>query len=161
MEPVELVEFLREEMASFQNSFGELSAFSFKTDLEQVKIEADRNRLSQVLSNLITNAVHYSPQGGTIELWLTPAPSPKSPAPQPNQESILPQAVMVIVNDQGIGVTPNERERIFERTVRGRGSDLAAGSGLGLYISREIITRHGGHIWVEGRESQGASFRFT
>jgi signal transduction histidine kinase len=161
MEPVELVEFLREELASFQSSFGELATFSFKTDIEQLTIEADRNRLSQVLSNLVTNAVRYSPQGGKIELWLTPPPPPQTPASQTNQENLLPQAAMVIVNDQGIGVAPNERERIFERTVRGRGSDLAAGSGLGLYISREIITRHGGNIWVEGREDQGASFRFT
>ncbi len=161
MEPIELVEFLRDEVASFQSAFGEHSTFSFKTDFEQVTIEADRNRLSQVLTNLVTNAVHYSPQGGMVEIWLTQAPASQPPAPPSNQANVLPQAVMIVVNDQGIGVAPNERERIFERTVRGRGSSLVAGSGLGLYISREIITRHGGSIWVEGRESQGASFRFT
>lgn len=161
MEPIELVEFLRDEVASFQNAFGEHSTFTFNTDFEQVTIEADRNRLSQVLTNLVTNAVHYSPQGGTVEIWLTQAPASQPPTTPSNQANVLPQAVMIIVNDQGIGVAPSERERIFERTVRGRGSTLVSGSGLGLYISREIITLHGGHIWVEGREGQGASFRFT
>lgn len=56
------------------------------------------------------------------------------------------QAVMVTVNDQGIEISPEERERIFERSFRGRGALFASGSSLGLYISREIFERHGGRL---------------
>ena len=163
LEPVELVEFLREEVAAFQAAFDSHFVFTFQSDFEQMTIEADRNRLSQVLANLVTNAVRYSPQGGTIELLLTHPPAADHPAflAQHAASSTLPQSMLLVVNDEGIGVAPGEREHIFERTVRGRGAKLAPGSGLGLYISREIIKRHGGHIWVEGRDGQGASFRFT
>ena len=68
---------------------------------------------------------------------------------------------MITINDQGIGIDPDERERIFERSFRGRGAMFASGSGLGLYISREIIERHGGRLWADSREGQGSSFSFT
>jgi signal transduction histidine kinase len=161
---VDLVELLQEEFSTLQETAGEKHAITLQRDFDQVVVEADRNRLSQVLTNLLTNAMRYSPQGGTIEVTLSGVPSETSslaPAHEPAEPGQVPQAVMVTVNDQGIGIPPDERERIFERAFRGRGARFAAGSGLGLYISREIIERHGGRLWAEPRKAQGSSFRFT
>lgn len=164
MEPVELVELLQEEVSTLQETSGEKHPITFQSDIAQVFVEADQYRLNQVLSNLLINAIRYSPQGGTIEVTLSGVPAeanPPAPANEPAEQGQLPQTVMISVNDQGIGIPPDERERIFERSFRGRGSMYAAGSGLGLYISREIIERHGGRLWVESQQGQGSSFRFT
>jgi|GEM_PF-829595 len=164
MEPVDLVELLQEEISTLQETSGEKYQITFHRTFNQIIVEADRNRLIQVLSNLLTNAIRYSPQGGAIEVTLSQAPSEASGAFHmggQSQQRSFPQAALVMVNDQGIGILPGEREHIFERSFRGRGALYASGSGLGLYISREIIERHGGYLWVEAREEQGSSFRFT
>lgn len=164
VEPVELVELLQEELSVQQETSGEQYPMSFQSDFKHITVEADRNRLSQVVTNLLINAIRYSPQGGNIEVKLTQAPSEPATTSAEQEgapSASFPQTVMVIVNDQGIGILPSERERIFERSFRGRGARFASGSGLGLYISREIIERHGGRLWVESRTDQGSSFRFT
>jgi signal transduction histidine kinase len=68
---------------------------------------------------------------------------------------------MVTVKDQGEGISLFDQDHIFERFYRGAGAQIATGSGLGLYICREIITLHGGILWVESHLDQGASFHFT
>ncbi len=164
VEPVELVELLQEELSVQQETSGEQYPMSFQSDFKHITVEADRNRLSQVVTNLLINAIRYSPQGGSIEVILTqapPEPATTSAEQEGTPSASFPQTVMVVVNDQGIGVLPGERERIFERSFRGRGARFASGSGLGLYISREIIERHGGRLWVEPHAGQGSSFRFT
>ena len=117
----------------------------FPPDLAPVP--ADEERLRQVLSNLIGNAVKYSPQGGTIWVgahvhndWLT-----------------------VYVADQGVGIPVEEQERIFEPFYRGKGevSRNTAGAGLGLYLCRAIVEAHGGRIWVESQPGKGSIFAFT
>jgi signal transduction histidine kinase len=163
LEPVDLVELLEEELQVVQESAAQ-HPITFQHALDQAIVEADRNRLSQVLTNLLTNAIRYSPQGGAIEVILSATPSepgPSAPAKWATGPEPATQAVLVCVNDKGIGIAPGERERIFERAFRGRGAQYASGSGLGLYISREIIERHGGHLWAEPRAPQGASFCFT
>ena len=164
MEPVDLVELLQEEIEVLQESAGQQHPIIFQSDLEQVVVEADRNRLSQVLTNVLTNAMRYSPGGGAIEVILSAAPAGSGASAQETGsagQGSPPQAVLLRVNDEGIGIPPEERERIFERAFRGRGAQYAAGSGLGLYISREIIERHGGQLWAEPHEPQGSSFCFT
>lgn len=110
-------------------------------------VPADEERLRQVLSNLINNAIKYSPKGGTIWVgahvhkdWLT-----------------------VYVADQGVGIPLEEQERIFEPFYRGKGemSQNAAGAGLGLYLCRAIVEAHGGRIWVESQPGKGSIFAFT
>lgn len=164
MEPVDLVELLQEEIEVLQESAGQQHPIIFQSDLEQVVVEADRNRLSQVLTNVLTNAMRYSPGGGAIEVILSAAPAGSDASAQETGsvgQGVPPQAVLLRVNDEGIGIPPEEREHIFERAFRGRGAQYAAGSGLGLYISREIIERHGGRLWAEPHEPQGSSFCFT
>jgi signal transduction histidine kinase len=109
-------------------------------------VAADRDKLRQVLVNLTENAIKYSPDGGHIEVRIDRAA----------------EAMRFSVRDQGIGIAPEEQARIFERfhrldpnMTRGVG-----GTGLGLYICRELVQRMGGRIWVTSREGSGSTFSF-
>ena len=95
----------------------------------------DPVRIEQVITNLVTNAVKYSPNGGDIEIELVELP----PTGQ----------IKLSVRDQGIGIELEHRERIFERFYQARPEDRTAGVGLGLYISRQIVELHGGTIEVD------------
>ena len=109
-------------------------------------VAADPDKLRQVLVNLTENAIKYSPNGGRIEVRV---------------DRIGP-AVRFSVRDEGIGIAPEEQTRVFERfhrldpnMTRGVG-----GTGLGLYICRELVQHMGGRIWVTSREGRGSTFSF-
>jgi signal transduction histidine kinase len=109
-------------------------------------VQADPDRLRQVLMNLMENAIKYSPDGGRIELRIEP------------HDSI----VRFSVSDEGIGIPLDAQAYIFERFHRAdpnmtRG---VGGTGLGLYIAREIIEHMDGRIWVNSREGEGSTFAF-
>jgi PAS domain S-box-containing protein len=107
-------------------------------------IAADPDKARQVLTNLVDNAVKYSPDGGKVRLEITP------------DGPVLRFAV----SDEGLGVPPSEHRRIFEKFYR-LDPDLTrgvGGTGLGLYISRELLERMGGRIWVESSGSGGSRF---
>ncbi|MCX6021480.1 MAG: ATP-binding protein, partial [Chloroflexi bacterium] len=113
-------------------------------------VEADLDRLKQVVGNLIDNAVRYSPAESPVEVRLRLA----APAGQPRRARIT-------VSDGGMGIEPSELEQIFDRFFRSSRPRAArpAGMGLGLYISREIATQHGGRIWAESAGAgKGSSF---
>ncbi|MDX9954667.1 MAG: ATP-binding protein, partial [Anaerolineae bacterium] len=105
-------------------------------------IDGDPRRLEQVLDNLISNAVKYSPQGGAVRIT----------------GSMMPAQVLIAVQDNGVGVPWGEQERIFERFYRVEGPETRAvsGTGLGLYLTRAIVQAHGGRIWVESTPGHGA-----
>ncbi len=107
-------------------------------------IEGDSGRLSQVVYNLLANAIKYSPHGGQIEIWLDR---------QPAQASI-------IVRDEGIGIPPEALPHLFERFYRAPNVDPRAisGMGLGLFIIQEIVTQHGGTVTVTSQEGKGSTF---
>ena len=107
------------------------------------KIDADRHRLSQVLSNLLGNAIKFTPEGGTVTLCARP------------RDGVL----SVTIADTGRGIAPEDVAHIFARYWRPKGSE-AEGTGLGLYIARGIVEAHGGRVWVES-SPQGATFVFT
>ena len=109
-------------------------------------IEADRVRLEQVFSNLLDNAIKFTPAGGSITI----------------SGEDRGAEVRLRVADTGIGVPPQERERIFDRfyQVDSGSTRHYRGTGLGLTICKHIIEQHQGHIWVEGEEGQGAIFVF-
>jgi PAS domain S-box-containing protein len=105
---------------------------------------ADEDKLRQVLVNLLDNAVKYSPDGGEVKVELGSTPG----------------LVTLTVRDAGLGIPPNEQERIFEKFYRldpGQTRGVG-GSGLGLYISRELVSRMGGRLSVRSRPGEGASF---
>ncbi len=131
-----------------------LVTFSHKHRLEYsidpglVYIKGDEQKIRQVLHNIVANAVKYSPQGGIIELTIAEHP-----------ESMI----LVSVRDEGIGIPSEKQEVIFRKFGRIESEDTRGikGSGLGLWISREIIRAHGGEIWFESEPGNGTRFFFT
>jgi signal transduction histidine kinase len=116
-------------------------AISVRRESENV-VTADRDHLEQVLNNLVTNAIKYSPKGGSITIDVRPDDG----------------GVRLSVTDEGIGIPAKELEAIFGLFYRSpdRAARDAAGMGLGLYISKEIVVRHGGRIWAESAGTKGS-----
>lgn len=112
-------------------------------------IDADPERVLQVLRQLLDNAAKYSPNGGMIVL----------------QGKVAEGRVIVSVADEGVGIDPEDLHHLFERFFRAksdsRGRHRIIGTGLGLPISRAIVEAHGGRIWAESQPGQGSSFCFT
>jgi PAS domain S-box-containing protein len=111
--------------------------------------DIDQGRIEQVLTNLVGNAIKYSPQGGPviINIW----------------EDAVAQAVKISVQDSGIGIPKHQHAQIFGRFMRAENA-LAwgiSGAGLGLYLCRELIERHEGHLWFESEEGVGSTFFLT
>jgi PAS domain S-box-containing protein len=119
---------------------------TINTNGELPQVAADLDKVRQVLVNLVENAIKYSPDGGRVEVGA----------------DTHDDFVRFHVRDEGLGVSPDEQERIFEKFYRAdpqmtRG---VGGTGLGLYICRELIDRMGGRIWVEPNEEKGSTFFF-
>jgi len=108
---------------------------------------ADHDRIGQVITNLLTNAIKYSPNSEKVILEL----------------SADLDSVSVSIHDFGIGISEEEQQYVFERFYREKrnGQETFPGLGLGLYISSEIIKRHNGRIWVTSKENKGSKFTFT
>lgn len=104
------------------------------------EVWADVTLMDQVLTNLLENAAKFSPEGSRIEVFATR----------------WQNGVQVRIVDQGPGIPPDQRERVFEPFVRGAGQD-GGGAGLGLSIAREIVMAHGGRIWIEGAPGGGTA----
>jgi two-component system, OmpR family, phosphate regulon sensor histidine kinase PhoR len=109
-------------------------------------IASDRDRVRQVLTNLLENAMKYSPQGGRIEVGV----------------SANGQMVRFYVRDEGLGIPSQEQTRIFDKFYRldPQMTGGVGGTGLGLYICNELVQRMGGRIWVESDEESGSIFLF-
>ena len=106
----------------------------------------DEERTVQVFNNLISNAIKYSPAGGEIEIGLRYQPERSN-------------EVLIWVKDHGIGIAANEVQNIFKRFHRASNLDRSlSGFGIGLYLVKEVVMRHGGRVWVESTEGQGATF---
>lgn len=108
-------------------------------------VPGDPVLLEQVFLNLLENAVKYTPAGSPIEISAT-------------SEGHL---VRVAIADRGPGIAPGESDRVFEKFYRSAGAPPGGGVGLGLTISRGIVSAHGGRIWAENRSGGGAVFQFT
>lgn len=120
-------------------------AVNVPSDLPPVK--GDEVRLHQVFNNLLCNAIKFSPKGGTISLGA-----------QQNKD-----AVVVWVQDEGIGIPPEMLEKIFDRFYRVDSTDSrrTGGTGLGLALVKEIVTAHGGGVWVESEVGKGSTFHVS
>lgn len=112
----------------------------------------DEDRITQVLSNLLNNAIKYSQSGSKIEVGLRPV--------RPSSGKL--REVEIWVRDQGIGIAANELPLVFNRFYRASNLDRSlSGFGIGLFLVKEIITRHSGRIRVESVEGQGSTFFIT
>jgi signal transduction histidine kinase len=120
----------------------------FVVDPAAAMVNADPDRTLQVLNELVSNAIKFSPPETTIRLSTKP---------------VGEDEVCLIVEDQGRGIAPEKLERIFDRFQQGDASDSRAlgGTGLGLALCRSIVEQHGGRIWVESNAGQGSRFLFT
>lgn len=118
-------------------------------------VMADRDRLVQVLTNLLGNAQKFTPSGGKVSLAARLTKGDGTPA--------KPDMVLVSVTDSGIGIAPENHRRIFDKfgQIGDTLKDRPKGTGLGLPISKEIIEHYGGHIWVESELGKGSTFLFT
>jgi PAS domain S-box-containing protein len=144
---VDINEVLTEAMARAGTAVA--SPVEFKADLDPRLpiVVGDRDRLIQVVSNLVNNAVKYSPDGGTVTL------STRSEGGY----------ALVSVADTGLGIPPDEIGHVFERfrRVRSGAAQSIPGTGLGLTIVKQIVEMHGGKIWVESAVGHGSAFHFT
>ncbi|MGD9375676.1 MAG: ATP-binding protein [Anaerolineae bacterium] len=133
-----------------------IDGFRTQTDVHDFELDFDPNfplvwadpqRLREVLNNLVSNAVKYSPSGGTV--WIG--------------GRVDRAGVTVYVADQGIGIPAEEQERIFDRFHRVDSSLRrdTEGTGLGLYLVKAIVEAHGGRVWVESAPGRGSIFMFT
>jgi signal transduction histidine kinase len=107
-----------------------------------VRVQADADKLKQIVINLVDNAVKFSPPQSRVDI----------------RAETNGQAVKILVKDQGPGVAPEDRPHLFERYYRGQGAQAAAGSGLGLAIAKNLARLHGGDVTLQSGTSQGSIF---
>lgn len=137
-----------ERLASLAEREGIALSVDIPDDLPSVL--ADAERMQRVVSNLVHNAIKFTPSGGSIHL-------------SAYVERVPETAVVIQVQDSGVGVPRQDQERIFERFYK---SDRArtrhtGGTGLGLAIAKHMVEAHGGRIWMTGKEGKGSTFYFT
>ncbi|AGK56168.1 cell wall metabolism sensor histidine kinase WalK [Bacillus sp. 1NLA3E] len=121
--------------------------FNRKLPKHDIFIEMDEDKLTQVLDNIISNALKYSPEGGHVSFTME------------EQED----QIFVSVSDEGVGIPKGDLEKIFDRFYRvdkARTRKLG-GTGLGLAIAKEVVNAHGGEIWASSIEGQGTTISFT
>ena len=128
------------------NVIGSTNVIELRT-CEKVVVQADREKIASVLSNLLNNAVKYSPKGSLITV---------------NCYFDLGKTV-VSVTDEGLGIRPEDQQSIFDRYYRVQSNHTRniSGFGIGLYLSAEIVRRHGGDIWLESESGKGSTFYFS
>ena len=125
---------------------------SINLNLHDILITSfEKEQIHQVVSNLLNNAIKYTPPNGEIEV----------------RSKIKNNFIVISIKDEGIGITKEERSQIFRQFGKieryGQGWDIVSeGSGLGLYISKKIVELHGGEIWVESEgRNKGSTFSFS
>lgn len=123
-------------------------ALSLDIDPRVSYIKGDQTKLRQVVQNLVSNAVKYSPNGGSVHITVSEYSSDE---------------ILVTIEDEGIGIPADQLDRLFKKFSRIESSEAREikGSGLGLWICKEVVNAHGGHIWVESEIGKGSTFKFT
>jgi two-component system phosphate regulon sensor histidine kinase PhoR len=110
------------------------------------RVLADVERIQQVLTNLVHNAIKFTPAGGIVTV---------------SAQTDHPDEVTISVKDTGVGIAAEALPRIFERFFRADRARTGKGTGLGLAIAKHLVQAHGGRIWAESREGRGSEFCFT
>jgi two-component system phosphate regulon sensor histidine kinase PhoR len=145
-EPVNLNQIAEEVIAQFspQVKRKQLS-ISKELSTELPTVPADKERVRQVIANLVHNAIKFTPAGGRITVT--------SRAPE--------GAVSLEVTDTGIGIPREDQARVFERFYKGDKARTGEGTGMGLAIAKHVIEAHGGSIWIESEEGKGSNLGFS
>jgi signal transduction histidine kinase len=144
-EPTDMVALVQRIVKRFQVTT-ERHRISVNATPEYIVAPVDSRRIEQVVSNLISNAIKYSPDGGDVEITVC--------------EDEKTNAALLRVHDHGIGIPAHQKGRIFSRFMRADNAHAhnIGGTGLGLYLCRELVERHDGRIWFESVEGQGSTF---
>jgi len=145
---VELPSLIKKTLASFSDQAWNDHRLVFEIDLSEglPVVRADPQRLEQVLINLLTNAVRYTPEGGIITVSF---------------RVVGAEWVEVRVTDTGVGITPDDLPHIFDRFYQADPARTRGGSGLGLTIAKSLVEIMGGKVGVESTSGEGSSFWFT
>ena len=143
-QPVDLAEIVHEAVTRARTQ-GTQHALHIEAPQFPIVGSWDRDRLGQVLDNLIGNAIKYSPEGGEIVVRVEATDAEGQ----------------VRIEDQGIGIAGDVLPRLFERFYQGQDPGVSTGIGLGLYIARMLIEAHGGRIWAESEPGQGSTFAIS
>jgi signal transduction histidine kinase len=146
-ERVDLARLIREVAERLQMSTTQHTIEVVLDGINEGSVTADRDHLEQVLDNLVSNAIKFSPGGGAIRVGL-----------RDNGDNLI-----LSVQDSGVGIPPHQLEAVFGLFYQAEDpvSRRTGGMGLGLYISKDIITRHGGQIWAESQLNQGSTFNIS
>ena len=118
--------------------------FSIDCTDNSIDINADRSELRRVICNLCGNAINYTPEEGKVVITIK------------NEANDL----IFSVSDTGCGIPSEDIPNMFQRFSQGTSKKRSAGTGLGLYLSRQIIESHGGKIWLESKINKGSEFSF-
>jgi PAS domain S-box-containing protein len=143
-ERVDLAEVVRAAVDAMREHVPDSISLTASADANGAAALGDRYRIEQVLVNLIDNAIKYSPEGGHVTV----------------SAALSGDRVRVDVRDEGIGIPTAEQESIFHKFYRREGTHVPGGTGLGLYICRELVSRMGGTIGVRSQPGAGSTFYF-
>ncbi|WP_309090522.1 cell wall metabolism sensor histidine kinase WalK [Domibacillus sp.] len=143
----DFIEFFNKIIDRFEMTKSQEVTFRRKLPRYPIYVTIDQDKLTQVIDNIISNALKYSPEGGLVSFKV-----------EEHGDTI-----QVSISDQGMGIPKKSLERIFERFYRvdRARSRKMGGTGLGLAIAKELITAHGGHIWATSMEGKGTTIFFT
>ena len=143
---VNLTELLQDTRQNYLNEAAQ-RGINLKLELEEIPFAmTDEDRVEQLLVILIDNAMHYTPEGGSITIRVAETAG---------------ERILVTVADTGCGIDPNDLPHVFERFFKTDRSRKEGGTGLGLSIAKQIIDKLGENIYVESRPGEGTSFHFT
>ena len=121
-------------------------ALASSTSASVVTIRADERKVKQVLLNLLSNALKFTPQGGRVDV----------------RTAGLPDRIEVSVADTGVGIAPEDQDKVFEEFRQvGASAARVEGTGLGLAISRKFVELHGGRMWLASVPGKGSTFSFS
>jgi adenylate cyclase len=145
-EPFDIVELCRV-VSEDQERVAELHNLIINPEKEELIVVADREKTEIAMGNLIRNALKFSPEGGAVTVSVKQTDG----------------SAEVSVTDEGIGIAPEQVERVFDRFYQIDSSETRSfpGSGLGLYIAKELVQSMGGEIMVESEQGRGSTFTFT
>lgn len=146
---VDFVEFFRKIIDRFEMSKSQKVDFVRRMPDQEIFVSIDTDKITQVLDNIISNAMKYSPEGGTITFTV-------------DIEEAANQ-ILVSISDQGVGIPKSDINKIFERFYRvdKARTRMLGGTGLGLAIAKEMIQAHDGDIWASSVEGKGTTIYFT
>lgn len=138
---------LIEKSINFQKSYTDKHALLASVPDDLPTVEADRDKLDQIITNLVSNAIKYSPEGGEITVGVTDEGD----------------KLRFAISDQGIGIPAEHLDKVFQRFHRVHQGDAqrVGGTGIGLFLVKNLVEAHGGLIWLESTLGKGSTFYFT